>query len=201
MVIMAPKDENELRHLLKTAIEHPGPAAVRFPRGGGEGVPLDPTIHSLEVGRGEVLREGDGLCFLALGNRVYPSLEAAEILAREGIEAGVVNMRFAKPVDANLVEEAARRVGRIVTVEENTIRGGFGSAVLECLAERNLLAGISIKCLGVDDVFAPHGAPAILRKLEGLDPEGIAEAGRSLLASSRPAAPPVLVHGETRAAR
>jgi 1-deoxy-D-xylulose-5-phosphate synthase len=200
MVIMSPKDENELRHLLKTAIEYPGPAAVRFPRGSGPGVPLDPTIHSLEVGRGEVLREGNDLCFLALGNRVYPSLEAAEILAREGIEAGVVNMRFAKPIDANLVEEAARRVGRIVTVEENTIRGGFGSAVLECLVERNLLGGISVKCLGIQDTFTPHGAPAILRKLEGLDPEGIAEAGRSLV-SSRSAVPPVLVHEETRAAR
>ncbi|MBI2881301.1 MAG: 1-deoxy-D-xylulose-5-phosphate synthase [Candidatus Tectomicrobia bacterium] len=181
MVIMAPMDENELQHMLKTAIEHLGPAAVRYPRGSGEGVPMDEELRLLEIGKGQVLREGDDLAFLAIGNTVHPALKAAEALSLEGIEAAVVNMRFAKPVDAGLIERMARDAHRLVTLEDNTLYGGFGSAVLECLADRGLLRDTRVLRLGIPDAFVPHGALKILRKLVGLDAESIAESARSFL--------------------
>ncbi|MFQ5692366.1 MAG: 1-deoxy-D-xylulose-5-phosphate synthase [Nitrospinota bacterium] len=187
MVVMAPRDENELQHMLKTAIEHPGPAAVRYPRGAGEGVPLDDDFRLLEIGKAEVLREGESLALLAIGNTVHPSLLAAESLALEGIDAAVVNMRFAKPVDAEVIERMARTTRRLVTLEDNTLHGGFGSAVLECLADRGLLRNTRVLRLGVPDSFVPHGAPKILRKLIGLDAESIAESARKLLGNARAA--------------
>ncbi|MBI4390038.1 MAG: 1-deoxy-D-xylulose-5-phosphate synthase, partial [Nitrospinae bacterium] len=133
MVVMAPKDENELRNMLKTAIYHPGPAALRYPRGSGLGVPFDPEIKTLEIGKGEVVREGIDLAIFAYGHTVQPTLEVADKLAEKGISAAVINARFAKPVDAELVLKYAALTHCVVTVEEHSLQGGFGSAVLEVL--------------------------------------------------------------------
>ncbi|NDY42143.1 1-deoxy-D-xylulose-5-phosphate synthase [Dissulfurirhabdus thermomarina] len=184
LVIMAPKDENELQHMLYTALNHPGPVAVRYPRGAGVGVSLDWRLEALPVGRGEVLREGNDVAIVAIGSGVAPALEAAEALAAEGIEATVVNARFAKPIDADLVTEAARRTGRVVTVEENALAGGFGTAVLECLADRGL-TGVRVRRLGLPDRFVEQGAQATLRRELGIDAEGIRAAAEALAAEGR----------------
>ncbi len=180
MVLMAPRDENELQHMLKTALYYPGPAALRYPRGGGVGVELEEELRELPIGRGEVLREGDDLAFLAIGNMVYPALGAAELLEEAGLEAAVVDMRFVKPLDTGLLEEMARSARRLITVEEGALQGGFGSAVLECLSELELLE-IPVKRIGLPDSFAEHGPPSLLRPHYGLDPEGIAHTAREFL--------------------
>ena len=122
MVVMAPKDENELQHMLKTAIEHPGPAAVRYPRGNGFGVPFDPEIKSLPLGEAELLRDGDDALVVALGTLVHPALEAAQELASEGLSVACLNARFAKPLDLSRILALARRCGAVVTVEEHAAR-------------------------------------------------------------------------------
>ena len=179
MVVMAPKDENELRHMLRTAIEHPGPAALRFPRGGGLGVPLDPAIKSLPLGVSELLRDGRDVVVLALGPLVHAALEAASELAAEGVDAAVVNARFVKPLDTARIVELASRCRAVVTVEEASGMGGFGGAVLEALAE----AGIQVptRRLAIPDALIEHGDPASIRRGMGLDPAGIAQAARKLL--------------------
>ncbi|MBO8168209.1 MAG: 1-deoxy-D-xylulose-5-phosphate synthase [Thermoanaerobacteraceae bacterium] len=173
MVIMAPKDENELRHMLYTAVEYDGPIALRYPRGQGVGVPMEDSLHRLPIGQGEVLREGKDMSIIAVGNRVYPSLEAAELLAAEGIDAAVINARFVKPLDAELIISQAEKTGRVLTVEEHVLAGGFGSAVLELLA----LKGISVEIynLAVPDEFVQHGQADIFRRKYRLDAAGIAE--------------------------
>ncbi len=180
MTIMAPKDENELQHMLLTALLHPGPVAVRYPRGSGYGVPLDQCLSPLEIGRGEVLREGGGGAILAIGSMVRPSLSAAELLAGEGISLTVVNARFVKPLDRQLIVDMARRYGRLVTVEENAIDGGFGSAVLELLEEEGLY-DVRVKRLGYPDRYVEQGEQSELRALYGLDPEGIARSIREFV--------------------
>ena len=177
MIIMTPKDENELQHMIKTAVEHDGPAAVRYPRGAGLGVPMDQEITALPIGRGEVLREGEDLTIIAIGNMVRPSLEAAEMLQSAGISAAVVNARFVKPLDEELVLRYARSTGRIVTVEEHALQGGFGSAVLECL-ENSKVSGVRSHRIGLPDRFIEHGPQTLLRKKYGLDAEGIAASVR-----------------------
>jgi 1-deoxy-D-xylulose-5-phosphate synthase len=134
IILMAPKDEAELRDMLLTAIEHNGPAALRYPRGNGIGVPIDHEPQLLEVGRGEILRDSGEVAIVAYGSMVHPSLQAAEHLAADGIEATVVNARFVKPLDAGLLLALARTKRLIVTVEEAYLAGGFGSAVMELLA-------------------------------------------------------------------
>jgi 1-deoxy-D-xylulose-5-phosphate synthase len=185
MVIMSPMDENELQHMLHTAIEHPGPAAVRYPRGGGVGVPLDEEFRLLEIGKGEILRDGGHVALLAIGKTVHPALEAAAVLAEEGIEATVVNMRFAKPVDAEIIQRLARGVRRLITLEDHTLPGGFGSAVLESLADQGLLRNTRVLRLGIPDTFVPHGAPKILHRLIGIDTESIVESTRKFINNSR----------------
>jgi len=185
MVIMSPMDENELQHMLHTAIEHPGPAAVRYPRGGGVGVPLDETFRRLDIGKGEILRDGGHVALLAIGKTVHPSLEAAAVLAEEGIEATVVNMRFAKPVDAEIIQRLARGVRRLITLEDHTLPGGFGGAVLESLADQGLLRNTRVLRLGIPDTFVPHGAPKILHRLIGIDTESIVESTRKFIDNSR----------------
>jgi 1-deoxy-D-xylulose-5-phosphate synthase len=172
MIIMAPKDENELQHMIKTAVEINGPTAVRYPRGTGLGVPMDQELKTLEIGKAEVVREGNDLLILAIGVAVRPVLDAAERLNAEGISAGVVNARFVKPLDEELILRLARKTSRVVTVEEHALHGGFGSAVLECL-ERARLSGIKTFRIGLPDTFIEHGSQAILRKKYGLDSEGI----------------------------
>lgn len=177
--IMAPKDENELQHMLRTALEHSGPVVIRYPRGNGEGVPMDEHFAALPIGKGEILREGDDLLLLPVGNRVYPALAAAEQLAREGISAAVLNPRFLKPLDEELIAHWASRTGRVVTVEDNSALGGFGSAVLEMLSRRGVC--LPVKMLGYDDAFIEHASQDTLWRAAGLDSEGIARAGRDLV--------------------
>jgi 1-deoxy-D-xylulose-5-phosphate synthase len=184
MVIMAPKDENELQHMIKTAVDHAGPIAVRYPRGGGLGVPLDAEPRSLKIGKGEIVRNGDDVMILALGSRVAPAMEAAEQLAAEGISAGVVNARFVKPLDRDLICSLAARCKWLVTVEEHVLQAGFGSAVLELLAAEGLLGGLKVRCVGIGDEFPDQGPQALLRQHHGLDADGIARATRELLGAA-----------------
>ncbi len=178
MVVMAPKDENELRQMLKTAIFHPGPAALRFPRGAGVGVPLDPELKSLPLGEAELLRDGEDLAILAFGHVVHPALEAAERLGAEGLSAAVLNARFAKPLDADRIASLAARCRRVLTVEEGTGLGGFGAAVMEVLAERGV--GAAIHSVAIPDQIVEHGSPDQIRAAFGLDAAGIAAAARQL---------------------
>jgi 1-deoxy-D-xylulose-5-phosphate synthase len=179
MIVMAPKDENELRHMLKTAIDHPGPAAVRYPRGNGFGVSLDPDMKTIPIGEAELLRDGDQVVVLALGTLAHVALEAAHALGEEGISAAVVNARFAKPLDTKRILALAQRCRAVVTVEEAAAAGGFGSAVLEALAEAGI--AVPVHCLAIPDRIVEHGDPATLRASFGLDAEGIARAARGLL--------------------
>ncbi len=184
LVVMAPSDENELRNMLHTALELPGPAAFRFPRGSGEGVALDPEPKVLEVGKGRLVRAVPGkpdVCVVALGTTVRPALAAAEALAAEGIQVSVVDARFVKPLDEELVAGEAARARRVVTVEEGCLAGGFGSAVLEALERRGLLAeGIPTRRLGLPDAFVTHGEQGKQRAELGIDEGGITRACREL---------------------
>jgi 1-deoxy-D-xylulose-5-phosphate synthase len=180
MVLMAPKDENELQHMFKTAVDHNGPAAVRYPRGNIIGVELDDELRSLEIGKGELLRRGKDLVIVAIGSTVQNAMEAAERLDAEGIDAAVINARFAKPLDRELIMTWAEKTGRVITVEENMLQGGFGSAVLEMFEEESFFPK-AIKRLGVCDFFVPHGSQAILRNLCGIDTDAIEKAALKLL--------------------
>ncbi|MFA4903446.1 MAG: 1-deoxy-D-xylulose-5-phosphate synthase [Desulfobaccales bacterium] len=192
LVVMAPKDENELRDMLFTAVEHPGPIALRYPRGRGVGVAFSSTLSQLPIGKAEVLREGEDLLILALGASVYPALDAAKELDKQGFSATVVNARFVKPLDEHLILSLAAKHGRVLTVEENVLAGGFGSAVLELLADRNLF-GITVKRCGIPDIFVEHGTQDILRKKYGLDAAGILKSALAIL--EQPAQPKKVVWG------
>ena len=174
MTIMAPKDENELRHMLKTALDFNCPISVRYPRGSGLGVDISGPMEDLPIGKAEVLKEGFDLCFWAIGSMVKPALDAAELLAKEGISAGVVNMRFAKPLDTELLKAHAQRYGKIITLEEGVLAGGVGSAVLEYLNQEELLDKCRVLTLGIPDEFILHGDKALLFKDIGLDTPAIA---------------------------
>ncbi|MBE3582077.1 MAG: 1-deoxy-D-xylulose-5-phosphate synthase [Thermoanaerobacteraceae bacterium] len=183
LVFMAPKDEQELRHMLATAIRVEGPAVIRYPRGQGVGVPLEGHARPLPLGRGEVLREGNHVALVALGPLAHAAREAAGELAGRGIEAAVINARFVKPLDMDLIIAWARRTGHVVTLEEHVVAGGFGSAVLEGLAAAGC-GGVKVRCLGVGDVFVPHGRPGLLREYLGLVPSAIADEVEKMLRGS-----------------
>jgi 1-deoxy-D-xylulose-5-phosphate synthase len=183
IVVMAPKDENELQHMLRTAVEYPGPAALRFPRGAGVGVPLDPEIKALPVGEAELLRDGDDAAIVAIGNTVHPAHEAACELAGQGLSVAVLNARFAKPLDAERIVGLARRCGVVVTVEEHAGMGGFGAAVLEALAEAGVAA--RTRCRAVPDGLVEHGDPATIRRRLGRAAAGLARTVASLVAPER----------------
>ncbi len=172
LVIMVPKDENELRHMMKTAIEYPGPVAFRYPKSKGVGVKMDEVLHPLDIGKGELLREGTDALILAIGSTVYPSLLAAERLEEIGIEVAVINSRFLKPLDGDLLCDWAKRTGRVLTVEENVLQGGFGSAVLELFQERGLFE-VQVRRLGIPDQFVEHGSQSLLREKYRIDEKGI----------------------------
>ncbi len=180
IIIMAPKDENELRHMLKTAVDCGLPVSLRYPRGRAFGVSIDEELKTLEIGKGEVLREGEDLAVIAIGSTVYPALAAAQRLAAEGINIKVINARFAKPIDSELIANTAAAIKKIITVEENVLQGGFGSAVLELLAEKNI-TGVRIKRLGIPDEFVEHATQAQLRQKYGIDEEGIYRAVKEML--------------------
>ena len=177
---MAPKDENELRHMLKTAVDCGLPVSLRYPRGRALGVNIDEELKTLEIGKGEVLREGSDLAVIAIGSTVYPALSAAERLAKEGINIKVINARFAKPIDGELIASTAVAVKIIITVEENVLQGGFGSAVLELLSEKNI-TGAQVKRLGIADEFVEHATQAQLRQKYGIDEEGIFRVVKGML--------------------
>jgi 1-deoxy-D-xylulose-5-phosphate synthase len=178
MTVMAPKDENELRHMLYTALEHNGPVSIRYPRGAGIGVPLDKGYQRLAIGEAEILKEGKDLFIIALGSMVLPSMEAAEILEEEGISAGVANCRFVKPLDKRLAEYSSI-AGRVLVVEENVREGGLGGAVLELFSDMGL-NNLIIKRAGLPDRFIEHGPMPLLREKSGLDRLGIAKMAREL---------------------
>lgn len=179
MTVMAPKDENELRRMLITALSLDGPAALRYPRGTAAGVPLTDDVQPLPLGKGEILREGGDVCFLAVGSMTANALQAAELLAADGIAAEVVNMRFVKPLDRELLLEAAGHVKLLVTVEENVLAGGFGSAVLECLADGGRT--VPLVRLGIPDRFVPQGGRSLLWEECGLLPYQMAARVRERL--------------------
>ncbi len=172
LIVSAPKDENELRHLLYTAMRSAHPMAVRYPRGSGLGVPLDADFRAIPVGTGEMLRAGEDVGLLAIGNMVAPALEAADCLARNAIEAGVASARFAKPLDVPLITDLARRTGHLITIEENVLDGGLGSAVARALHEAGM-HGVCLKTMGIPDEFVEQGPQAVLRARYGLDAPGI----------------------------
>ena len=184
MVVMAPKDENELQHMLYTAINTPHPTALRYPRGSGYGVPLDDRFEMLEIGRAEMLREGRDCCILALGNMVMPALKAAEQLDKEGISTSVVNARFVKPLDEALIASLASDIPCLVTVEEAALMGGFGSAVIELLEARGL-QDCRVLRIGVPDQIIPHGSPGLLHAKYGLDSDGIYQRVRAFTAENQ----------------
>lgn len=179
MCVMAPKDEEELRHMLATAIAIEGPAAVRYPRGAGLGVPLTDSLETLPVGKAEVLQEEGTIAFLAVGTMVEKAKEAAAILKEEGIEAAVVNMRFIKPLDTELLGEMARTKRLLITAEENVLAGGFGSAVAEYLADHGL--EVPLLRFGIPDRFIEQGTRRELLSLCGLQPDEMAERIRERL--------------------
>ena len=175
MVIMAPKDENELRHMLKTSIYHPGPSSIRYPRGSGLGVKIDEEIKKIEVGKGEVIKDGKDLAIIAFGSMVDPSMQAAAMLEEKGFSVAVINARFAKPIDKSLIMEYAKKTGCLITTEEHSVQGGFGSAVLEVLQNFDERIPLKTKCIGVPDVLIEHGATGLIKKDLKLDPEGMFE--------------------------
>lgn len=180
MVVMAPKDENELARMLKTALAHPGPVAFRYPRGSATGVSIDPEMPLIPLGQAEVLTRGDDILILAIGRSVHEALAARVMLEQVGISATVINCRFVKPLDGRLIGELARQIPRIITVEENVRQGGFGSAVLECLADQNI-TGVQIKRIGIEDTFVEHGPQRLLRSLYAIDAPAIVTAASQLM--------------------
>ncbi|MHB8173481.1 MAG: transketolase C-terminal domain-containing protein, partial [Nitrospirota bacterium] len=180
LVFMAPKDENELRHMLYTGLKLNCPVALRYPRGKGVGVPLDGEFEELPLGRAEVISEGTDLCIIAVGNTVNPALRAAGELSGAGYSVGVINARFIKPIDKDAVLHAASASRRILTVEENALAGGFGSAVLEVLEEAGI-SNVPVKRIGVPDVYVMQGTQAQIRRRLGLDAEGILEAAEAFV--------------------
>jgi 1-deoxy-D-xylulose-5-phosphate synthase len=173
MTVMAPKDEGEMRDMMRTMIETEGPMAMRYPRGNGVGADIAREPEVLEIGKAELLRDGGEAAIVAYGSMVHPSLEAAENLAKEGIETTVVNARFVKPLDAGLLLALARTKRLIVTVEEAYLAGGFGSAVMELLEENGLLDTVRVVRMGVPDRVVTHGDPKLLLAKYGLDADGV----------------------------
>lgn len=174
MIIMAPKDESELRDMLYTAVKFEGgPVALRYPRGAGLGVELKNHFDLLEIGKSERLREGKDVALLAVGTMVNYSLQASSILENAGINCEVINMRFVKPIDSEALDDISSRFSKIVTLEENSLSGGFGSSVSEYFTDHNYKS--DILRIGLPDEFIEHGSQAELHRLLAIDPQGISE--------------------------
>ncbi len=181
MVVMAPKDENELRQMLLTALSHNGPIAFRYPRGTGVGVPIEPDIKPLPIGKGEILKKGTDILILAIGHSVCESLNAYEkLISEHGISSTVVNCRFVKPLDTELIISLTKEIPRLITVEENIRMGGFGSAVLECLSDGGIY-DYKIDRLGIPDVFVDHGPQNLLRAKYKIDSNAIVNSALKLM--------------------
>ncbi len=183
IVLMAPKDEAEMRDMLLTAVDHPGPAAIRYPRGNGVGVDISDAPKHIEIGKAEMLRSGKDAAIIAYGSMVNPAVEAAELLAAEGVQATVVNARFVKPLDAELFTRLAEEHELLITVEEAYLAAGFGSAVAELLEAHQLLDATTIVRMGVPDEIVAHGDPKSLLAAYGLDANGIRDRVKAELAA------------------
>ena len=155
LILAAPADENEMQHMLKTAFDANAPFVLRYPRGAGFGVKMDDAPQALEIGKGVWLKKGKDVNILAIGNRVHPALKAAQALAEKGVDCGVANMRFVRPLDTGLIDEALALSPRLVTTEDNMLAGGFGSAVAEYLTDKQ--ADFKLLRLGIGDEFVEHG--------------------------------------------
>ncbi|MGC1392700.1 MAG: 1-deoxy-D-xylulose-5-phosphate synthase, partial [Coleofasciculaceae cyanobacterium] len=179
MVLMAPKDEAELQQMIVTGVNYTqGPIALRYPRGNGYGVPLmEEGWEELPIGKAEILRQGDDLLILGYGSMVYPAMQTAEILSEHGIEATVINARFAKPLDTELILPLAKEIGRVVTLEEGCLMGGFGSAIAESLLDHDIL--VPVMRIGVPDKLVDHATPDQSMAALGLTPSQIAERVRT----------------------
>lgn len=175
IVLMAPKDEAELQQMIVTGVNYTdGPIAMRYPRGNGYGVPLmEEGWEPLPIGKGEILRQGDDVLIVGYGSMVYPAMQAAEILSEHGIEATVVNARFAKPLDTELIVPLAKQIGRVVTLEEGCVMGGFGSAIAESLLDND--AVVPVMRIGVPDLLVDHAEPKQSMAQLGLTPAQIAD--------------------------
>ena len=180
MVVMAPKDEDELQSMVKTSLVYEGgPIAFRYPRGTGVGVKMALELQPLPIGKSEILREGEDVLVIAIGNRVYPALEAAQTLADSGISATVINARFVKPLDTETIVPLAESIGKVITVEDGVVMGGFGSAVLEALAAADV-TNVQVTNLGIPDAFIEHGDVQHLYALCQCDATGIARAAKAM---------------------
>ncbi len=173
IVLMAPKDEAEMRDMMLTAIEYPGPAALRYPRGNGFGVDISEPPKKIQIGKAEILRDGGEVAIIAYGSMVYPAMEAAKTLEKDGIQSTVINARFVKPLDSELIIALAQSMRLIVTVEDAYLASGFGSAILELLEENSLSDKIKVVRIGVPDRIVTHGDPKLLLAKYGLDADGI----------------------------
>ncbi len=171
LIVMAPKDENELQHMLYSALKYPGAVAIRYPRGEGVGVELDWDFKEVPLGKAELLKEGKDLVIFAIGNMVYQALKASEELEKHGISAGVVNVRFLKPLDKELIIEQAKKTKRVITVEENSRFGGLGSAISELLLEEGVF--VRFRIIALPDEFVEHGDLKTLREIHGLTYQNI----------------------------
>ena len=184
LIVMSPKDENELQHMFYTALQMNQPVAIRYPRSIGVGVPMDEEFKTIETGKAEVIKKGKDVMLLAIGNMVYPTLYASEKLEMYGIKATVVNARFIKPLDREIIAGLAAEIKTVITLEENVLQGGFGSAVLELLTEERLAHSVTCR-IGIPDEFVEHGSQEELREKYGLDVEGIVKTVRSVLGTAK----------------
>jgi 1-deoxy-D-xylulose-5-phosphate synthase len=180
LVVMAPKDGFELMCMLRTALSHNGPCAIRYPRGSAADSREEDEPEDIPIGKAEVLREGENILIIAAGNMVDPAYAASQLLSEAGINACVINARFVKPLDMDLIAAHAGGIKHILTVEENAVSGGFGSAVVEELVKKGI-DGLTFKILGLPDRFIEQGPQALLRKDLGLDAEGIAKEALDLI--------------------
>lgn len=179
MIIMAPKDENELARMLVTAINHDGPVAIRYPRGKGTGVKIEDNPHPLKIGKAQVINEGGDVLIIAIGKSVCEALKADKLLKDQGIHATIINARFVKPLDTELITEYALKIKKIILVEEHVLDGGFGSAVLEMLTDEGL-TGFSIKRIGIKNTFVEHGPQDVLKRDYEIDYLAIVKAALEL---------------------
>ncbi len=184
MVIMAPKDENEFRNMLYSAIQHNGPIAIRYPRGTAIGVEMDEHFQNLPIGKAETLTEGPDVLILAIGRMVSEALDAHSLMLEHGISATIVNCRFIKPLDEEKISALADKIPRIITVEENVLQGGFGSAVLEALNDFGV-TGYCLERLGISNTFVEHGPQQVLRSKYGVDAPAILETAKRMMNTSQ----------------
>ncbi|MCL1971581.1 MAG: 1-deoxy-D-xylulose-5-phosphate synthase [Endomicrobia bacterium] len=177
LIIMAPADENELQHMLKTAFNSNMPCVIRYPRGSGTGVALDMAPAVLQIGKAKVVHEGSDICLLGIGSQVENCLKAAEILEEKNIKASVINMRFLKPLDEDIVKEMFSKTKKIITVEDNVLEGGFGESIKALLCNTDAV----VECIGLPDKFIEHGSQKVLKEKYGLTAKNIAETAFKML--------------------